>query len=212
MPQYKLTYFEGRGLGETIRMLLTLGDQPFEDVRLPVGPLSEATKKELDLEWGQLPILEIDGVRQTQSFVISKNLAKKFNLAGKNEAEEIRCHEVVEAIRDFYAKIGVIYPYDAYFANDKAGLDAAKKRLMEVDAPIYLPRFENLLKKKGNTWLVGDKMSWADIVLYNTIRTAEIAWDLPLSKPYPAITKLINAVTNDPKIKVWLATRPKTRL
>lgn len=56
---------------------------------------------ELDLEWGQIPVLEIDGVRKSQSFAIARYLAKKYNLAGNNEAEEFRCDEIVEAIRDF---------------------------------------------------------------------------------------------------------------
>lgn len=45
MPQYKLIYFDVRGLGETIRQLLVLADQPFEDVRIPLGGLTDAKKK-----------------------------------------------------------------------------------------------------------------------------------------------------------------------
>lgn len=58
---------------------------------------------ELDLEWGQVPVLEIDGVRKFQSFAIARFLARKYNLVGKNETEEYRCEEIVEAIRDFQA-------------------------------------------------------------------------------------------------------------
>lgn len=45
MPQYKLIYFDVRGLGETIRQLLVLADQPFEDVRIPLGQLTDAKKQ-----------------------------------------------------------------------------------------------------------------------------------------------------------------------
>lgn len=47
MPQYKLTYFDIRGLAETTRQLLVLADQPFEDVRIPLGELTDAKKKGL---------------------------------------------------------------------------------------------------------------------------------------------------------------------
>lgn len=33
MPKYKLTYFDGRGLGEVSRWLFALADQPYDDVR-----------------------------------------------------------------------------------------------------------------------------------------------------------------------------------
>lgn len=47
MSQYKVIYFDVRGLGETIRQLLVLADQPFEDVRIPLGGLTDAKKKGL---------------------------------------------------------------------------------------------------------------------------------------------------------------------
>jgi hypothetical protein len=34
MPKYKLTYFNGRGLGEVSRWLFALADQPYDDARL----------------------------------------------------------------------------------------------------------------------------------------------------------------------------------
>lgn len=101
MPEYKLIYFNVRGLGEVIRQLLTWADQPFEDVRLEIGELTPEKKLELNLEWGQLPILEIDGKRHAQSFAIGRYLAKKYNLMGDNEEEAFRVDEVVEAIRDY---------------------------------------------------------------------------------------------------------------
>jgi len=48
-----------------------------------------------------LPVLDIDGERKTQSWAILRLLARKFNLAGKDEAEEFRCDEICEAIRDY---------------------------------------------------------------------------------------------------------------
>jgi len=210
MPQYKVIYFDVRGLGETIRQLLVIADQPFEDIRIPLGGLTDAKKKELDLEWGQVPVLDIDGVRKSQSFAIARYLAKKYNLVGKNETEEFRCDEVVEAIRDFVTKTAAVY--QAFFGGDNAKLDAAKKTIVEVDVPLHLGRFENILASKGNTWLVGDSITWADIVFVHTITSFETAFDLCVTNEFPSIQKLIAAVQNNPKIKAWLAKRPETKL
>ena len=34
MPEYKLYYFNGKARGETIRMLFSLADQTFKDIRI----------------------------------------------------------------------------------------------------------------------------------------------------------------------------------
>jgi len=210
MPQYKLTYFDGRGLGEPIRQILTVAGVPFEDCRIPLGALTPEKKQELGLEWGQLPVLEIDGVRKAQSYAICRFLAKKYNLAGKNETEEFRCDEIVEAVRDYTAKSQPLF--GSFFANDTAKLEEQKKQFGEVDSPIYLTRFNKLLEKQGKTWLVGDSLSWADIVLVHFCKQYELIFGLHLLKDYPAIQKLADAVENQPKIKEWIENRPKTKI
>lgn len=81
-----------------------------------------------------------------------------------------------------------------------------------MDAPFHIGRFENLLTKKGNTWLVGDRITWVDIVLVHTITSFETAFDLSLTKELPSIEKLITAIQSNPKIKTWLDKRPQTKL
>lgn len=34
MPEFKLTYFDIKGLGEPVRLLLAYGGQEFEDIRI----------------------------------------------------------------------------------------------------------------------------------------------------------------------------------
>lgn len=102
--------------------------------------------------------------------------------------------------------------YQAFFGGDNAKIESAKKTILEVDAPVHLGRFENILSKKGNTWLVGDNITWADIVFVHTITNFEIGFELNLTNGYPSIQKLITAVQSNPKIKAWLAKRPETKL
>lgn len=96
------------------------------------------------------------------------------------------------------------------FAKDAALVEQGKKNLAEVDTPVYLARFDKLLEKKGNTWLVGDRLFYADLVFVHTVTHFELTFGLALAKGFPAIEKLISAVQSDPKIKAWLEKRPVT--
>ena len=88
MVEYKYYYFDFRGLGELVRLVFAATGQKFEDVRIPREKWPEWKHK---TPFGKLPYLEvIDGSNSftlSQSKAISRFLAKKFGLAGKNEKE-----------------------------------------------------------------------------------------------------------------------------
>lgn len=88
MVEYKLHYFDLRGLGELARLVFAAAGQKFEDVRIPRDKWPEWKAKS---PFGQAPYLEvIDGSNSftlSQSKAIARYLARKFGLAGKTEEE-----------------------------------------------------------------------------------------------------------------------------
>jgi glutathione S-transferase len=92
---YKLTYFNGRGLAETSRMLFKAAGQQFEDYRYPIAIKDgQYTRPEWDADkpkyiYEKIPVLEIDGGKYTiaQSKAIERFLAHRFNMFGKNDVE-----------------------------------------------------------------------------------------------------------------------------
>ena len=90
MPAYKLTYFDIRGLAETARQILTYAGVKFEDVRLNDQQWAEMKPSmcwllficekwpNSETPFGQLPVLNIEGVEIAQSFSIYRFLAKRF--------------------------------------------------------------------------------------------------------------------------------------
>jgi glutathione S-transferase len=75
MSTTKVIYFDGYGRAEAIRILLTHAKVDFEDVR--IGWADWATKKaELNLEFGQVPAVELDGKLYTQTSAIIRALGK----------------------------------------------------------------------------------------------------------------------------------------
>ncbi len=56
------------------------------------------------MKWGKLPVLEFDGGHKIySSTAISRLLAKRFGLAGKNEIDATKCDELVEVCQDLRA-------------------------------------------------------------------------------------------------------------
>ena len=75
MVHYKLTYFNGKGLGEIIRLVFALAEQEYEDVRVE---FAEWPALQPSTPFGKLPLLEEDGKILAQSNTIARYLARKF--------------------------------------------------------------------------------------------------------------------------------------
>ena len=53
---------------------------------------------------GQVPVLEVDGVKLPQSISIARFVAKQFQLAGKDNLEQAKVDAVVDTVTDFVVK------------------------------------------------------------------------------------------------------------
>ena len=63
---------------------------------------------------GQLPVLEIDGIKIGQSITIARYLANKFKLAGKTDIEKAQADMILDCIQDigngkFFINLLLIY-------------------------------------------------------------------------------------------------------
>jgi hypothetical protein len=65
MASYKLTYFNGRDRAEVTRLIFTVAGQKFEDVRIEQD---EWPSHKSEMPLGQIPVLEFDGIKLSQSF------------------------------------------------------------------------------------------------------------------------------------------------
>lgn len=54
----------------------------------------------LAMPMGQMPVLEVDGIRVHQSVAIGRYLAKRVGLAGANDWESLQIDSVVDTIND----------------------------------------------------------------------------------------------------------------
>jgi len=205
---YKLTYFNGRGRAEIIRLILTEAGVPFEDNRISYD--EEFPKIKSTLPFRQVPIFEIDGkITLCQSLAISRYLARKYNLAGKTELEQAQVDMIVECMQD------TISPIVTFFRLEPDPVKKAelKKKYIEEQLPVFLTKLEALLvaNNSGDSFFVGDSLTWADLFLVR----ANGAFNLivGLEKPFanhPKLNALFERVIRLPRIAAYQAKLPVT--
>jgi glutathione S-transferase len=205
MVHYKLTYFNARSRAELIRLLFALADVEYEDVRV------EAVSPELKSRtpFGQLPILEFDGKTYCQSYAIGRYLARKFNLAGKTDLDQLQADMIVDCIED-----GVKPFIAAFWLEDEAKKAELLKKYSEEQLPAAYANLEKILKsnKGGDGYFVGDSLTWADLSFQVFTGWAKPGGNEALLDKYPKLKALAKRVESVPKVAAWIAKRPVTEV
>ncbi|PIC30025.1 hypothetical protein B9Z55_021407 [Caenorhabditis nigoni] len=205
MVSYKLTYFDGRGAGEICRQIFAFAGQEYEDQRL-TDEQWEEYKAAGKAPYNQLPMLTIDGKPLAQSHAMARYLAREFGINGKTHFEEAQVNSLADQFKDYYAEAR---PYLAVKLGYTEGdADTLYKT-------VYLPAFKKhygflskALKSSGHGFLVGDSLTWIDLLV------AQHSADLlkregeSLFDEYPDMKTHSQDVQRIPQIAKWIEKRP----
>ncbi|XP_036622239.1 glutathione S-transferase alpha-4-like [Trichosurus vulpecula] len=193
----RLYYFNGRGRMESIRWLLAAAGVEFEEVILETREQYLKLVEDGSLLFQQVPLVEIDGMKLTQSRAILSYLAAKYNLYGKDLKETALINMYTDGISDLMVLTMGCYskPPEEKEKEIKFILEKAKNR--------YFPVFEKVLKNPGQDYLVGNKFSWADIHLLEVILMVEELCATVLSE-FPLLQAFKTRISNIPTIKKFL--------
>jgi len=207
MP-YKLEYFDGRGRAELIRLLFAEAGVEFEDSRIAFDQWAAIKGDKERFPLGFMPVLEQDGRRLCQTMVIARHLAREFDMAGKDEKERTVIDLIAETAIDLQSKV-----FDIMFAKEEAVKAEKVQKFTEEQAPKVLDYFTTWLKKNdgGNGFMVGSKMTLADVTFYAVFEKVEAVTPGVLAK-YPEAKALYDRVAAAPKIAAWLKKRPVTSM
>jgi len=222
----KLTYFNGRGLAETTRIILAVAGQEYEDFRYPLNIIDwtvfNMTRVEFDNDkkagklWrsmDKLPALEVEGEVIFQSKSIERYLAGRFNLLGSTPLEAAFIDSICETIRDF--KDG----YQKVRSAPAESKEAALNTYFSETLPPALCALDYIIKSRQlpdttleETFVVGKKISLADIVIFlfltdffDNKQLARNAYE-----NCDVLKKIITNVGNLDTVKNWLLNRPET--
>jgi len=219
-PKYRVTYFQGRGRGEQIRLLLNEVGVKFEDVRLNGDGFAALQKQENSpLAFGSVPMLEEGKFSMVQGGAIMSYLAKKNGLYPSNAKDGALADSVVLGAEDLRMKM-LDVPYtkaktskDGKSDSDKADIDKAlettKAFVTNTWAGRWGPNFERILKNSGTGFVVGKSLTHADIALFDSVDA--IIYNLgplfPGLDSTPTLAKFYSDIKARPNIKKYLETR-----
>ena len=210
-----------QGRGEVVRLALeeagvdyvdvARSDEKQEDNRAAIL----AILQDPDLERPPFapPFLLDNGVMIAQAAAILQYLAPKINLIGNEETEKIFAHQIQLTVTDFLMEVhDTHHPLaSALYYEDQ--VEEAKKRsanFIELRIPKYMDYFEKILtnNKSNSGWLIGDKVTYPDLSLFQIIEGLQYAFPKAFSKigkKYPKALALRDAITVRPNTAVYLA-------
>ena len=81
------------------------------------------------------------------------------------------------------------------------------KKLKGEEMPKHLANFEKLIQAYGkNGFSVGSSLTWADLSIFDFVTSQ--SYD---TAKFPALSKVLKTVQENPKISAYLKTRPVTK-
>lgn len=193
----KLHYFNARGRMESIRWLLAAAGVEFEEQFLTSPEDLEKLRNDGSLMFQQVPMVEIDGMKLAQTRAILNYIATKYNLYGKDIKERALIDMYTEGIADLNEMIMhlPLCPPDQK--------DAKMAQIRERTTNRYLPAFEKVLKSHGQHYLVGNRLSRADIHLVELLYYVEEI-DPSLLANFPLLKALKTRISNLSPVKKFL--------
>ncbi|KAE9554223.1 hypothetical protein FO519_002587 [Halicephalobus sp. NKZ332] len=196
-------YFKSRFRAEAIRLILHYKEQKFKDVKLDM--MTEWPKRKSTTPLGGLPVLTIDGVQLSQSLPICQFLARKYNLAGKDELEIAH----VNAIADFQNDLmNATVPYIVGVLTESKDLEERKKTLKE-NVEKYWPKLVQLLRASKSAYFADSGLTWVDFFVAEYTDTAAKLFP-SLGSKYPDLIQHSSRIHSIPQLQKYLDTRPET--
>lgn len=223
MTEYKLIYFDAKGLAETSRILFKIANVEFDDFRYPLEILDlstfsmirdefDADKKDgkLNLSMNKLPVLQVTNSNIVttlfQSKAIERYLASEFGLMGKSPFEKVMIDALCETVRDLKSDY-------QHFRKAENKEESSKKWFEEV-LPEKLKLLEYILKdyKTDELYSVGTSLSLADVALYTFVLDffddkTEIK---NATKHCPRLLHIVETVSKNTQVEEWVQNRPDT--
>ncbi|XP_071144302.1 glutathione S-transferase-like [Mytilus edulis] len=144
-----------------------------------------------------------------QTGAIARFIAREFGLYGTDNMESSKCDVIFETYNDVFTEL-----IKAFFEQDEAKKAEYGKKLNTEVLPKFFVFMTKLLKENGGKFLVGSKLSLADIAFFDMVDkiTGSKIMGADLYKDFAEIKTFYENVQKLPKIKSYLEKRQPSDL
>lgn len=212
--KYELYYWPGiQGRGEFVRLALEEAGAAYLDVAREGGGSRDMMKM---MEEGATPpfappFLKAGKLVIGQTANILLYLGPRHDLAPKAEAGRLWLHQLQLTVTDFVLEIhDTHHPLgpSLYYEDQRA---PAKKRTEEFwreRVPKYLGYFERVLQESGGSYLMGRRLTYIDLSLFQVVEGLRYAFPKHMrafERDVPGLAELRDRVAGRANIKAYLA-------
>jgi glutathione S-transferase len=222
--RYELYYWPDiQGRGEFVRLALEDAQADYVDVmRRGNGERTKGTRDKMAklLDGTRVarpsfapPFLKAGSLLIGQSANILQYLGPRHDLAPKAEAGRLWTHQLQLTVADFVKEIhDTHHPITSrlYYEDQKKEAKRNSKYFREARAPKYWAYFENVIDQSGGPYLLGRKITYADLSIFEIVDGLRFAFPKMtkrLERKHPLMSALHARVAGRENIARYLASK-----
>jgi glutathione S-transferase len=216
--RYELYYWPTiQGRGEFVRLALEEAQADYVDVARKRGKAGISamtnlmTSPRIARPPYAPPFLKAGKLIIAQTANILFHLGPKLGLAPRNEADRLWAHQLQLTISDLVVEIhDTHHPVTTYLYYEEQR-PAAKRRTADFwryRVPKILGYFERVLGRSGGSYIVGGRLSYVDLSLFQIVEGLRYAFPRRMKRferKIPRLVALHDRVAKRPRIAAYLA-------
>ena len=213
--RYQFYYWpEIQGRGEFVRLALEDAGAAYDDVVRK----ADGMNKMMAMMNGRdkhppfaPPFLKADKLVIAQAAEILFYLGPRLKLAPRDEASRLWLHQLQLTVTDFVKEIhDTHHPLGGEFYYEDAKPEAKRfsENFLAERAPKYLGYFEKVLKKSGDAYALGRKVTYMDLSLFQLVEGLRYAFPKAMRRIERAVPRVVavrDKVAERERIKKYLA-------
>jgi glutathione S-transferase len=214
--RYQLFYWpEIQGRGEFVRLALEDAGAEYEDVARQEGGMQRMLSimrcNEEKRPPYAPPFLKAGRLTLAQVANILFWLGPRLKLAPADEAGRLWLHQLQLTVTDFVKEIhDTHHPLGSslYYEDAKPEAKRSTQNFLNERAPKYLGYFETVLERSGGPWLIGRKLSYGDLSIFQLIEGLRYAFPKAmqrLERKAPGVAAVHDRVAGRKNVAAYLA-------
>ncbi len=218
--RYELYYWPTiQGRGEFIRLALEEAGADYVDVARRAGKSGVPAMMKL-FDGKRItrppfapPFLKVGKLVIAQTANILLYLGPRLKLAPRDEAGRLWAHQLQLTVADLVAEIhDTHHPISSslYFEQQRPSARRRTAYFWRHRVPKFLGYFEHVLHKNGGQYLVGRRLSYVDLSLFQIVEGLHHAFPRRMrrfERKVPGVIALHDRVAKRPRVKAYIASK-----